>query len=104
MGARVLSSGLVAIPTILILDKSTRLIAILPAEISTLLKASVSVVIEMVIEARRDSVAPVESLSESVVFHAIAVNPDVVRGRAWLDVRKRLLIVAAAVSSHAYAD
>lgn len=105
------------------------LITVLPAESSALVKATVSVlfetasrtlpavpIIEAVVKARSHSVAAAEWPSvpvsgnpsvASVVFRPIAVNPGVVRARAWRDVecvRRRRLVETGAVSSEAYAD
>src|ERR1700680_3012798 len=113
----------------LALVKSTGLVAILPAEISILLKASASVfseaaskalpvvaVTEAVVKPRRNLVNAAESLPvpvsgnpsiAPVVLRPIAVNPGVVRARAGRDVgcvRRRRLVETGAVSSEAYAD
>jgi hypothetical protein len=120
---------LVAEAAVLVLVKFTGLIAVVPAEISTLLTASGSVlfevagktlpvvaVIEAVVKARCNLVTAAEwppvpvsgnpSIA-SVVLRPIAVNPVVVRARAWRDigcVRRSRLVEPGAVSSEAYAD
>jgi hypothetical protein len=113
----------------LALVKSTDLIAVLFAEISALVKASVSVlfiaasetspvvaVIEAVVKGRRNLVTAAEWLLvpvfgnpriSSVVLRPIAINPNVVRARTWRDVvcvRRRRFVEPGAVSSEAYAD
>src|SRR6266850_8269363 len=119
---------MVVIPVGLALVR-TGLIAVPSAEISALVKASVSIlyeaasntspvvaVIEAVVKTRRNLVTaderlpvpiPVNPSSAPVVLRPIAVNPGVVRARAWRNdgcVRRRRLIEAGAVSSEAYTD
>src|SRR6266851_3938820 len=112
----------------LALVKITCLHAVPPAEISTLVEAPVSVFYEAaskaspvfaviaVVKARRNLVTADDRLSipvsvypssASVVLRPIAVNPGVIRTRAWRNdgcIRRRRLIEAGAVSSEAYAD
>jgi len=113
----------------LALVKTRSLRTVLPAEISTLVKAVVSVlfeaasktspvvaVIEAVVKARRNLVAAAEWQPvpvsgnpniASVVLRPVALNPGVVRARAWRDigcVRRRRLVETGALSSEAYAD
>ena len=112
----------------LALVETTGLIVVLPAEISTLVKASVSIlfeaasitlpvvtVIEAVVRARRSLVTAAEWLPvpvsgnpsiAAVGLRPIAINPGVVRAWAWRDVGciRRRLVETGAVSSEAYAD
>src|SRR6476661_1148615 len=108
-----------AIPTVLI--------AIPPTQVSTLVKAPVSVfaasktspvvaVMEAAVKARRNLVAAAVGLPvpvagdpsiSSVVLRPVAVDPGVSRARAWRDIgciRRRRLVETRAASSEAYAD
>jgi len=115
--------------TSLVLVGTTVLIVVLIAEISILVKASVSVlfgaankglpvvaVIKVVLKARRKLVTAVGWLPVpvsgkpgivSAFLRPVPVNPRIVGARAWRDsgcVRRRRLIETGAVSSEAYVD